>query len=310
MPGHTRSEDQQQTVLTDIEQSRRTGAPPLGHLVGLHRIATPGSAFTLAFDLSRPALAGGASILEVAMLADLALGGVLRNSVGLTVPMPTVSMTIQLHPGQMSSIVTAEAEVTALAQRTALSRGRLCTGDGAIVGDAQAVFALPALPYDGPGRSMPWDTWVQAQTDGVGLPEQAETEEGAWPGCERLPEQIAAHASDNPVHAWGTTHIREHMTQSGSGAAMTPTVQMANRLGHVQGGALLTAAVIAAEQNSDFTVDNLVTTTIEFLDAARLEAPVLAAVRVLRQSGRSLFVSIVLKQDDRTCCHISAVFRR
>lgn len=309
---HTSADDSVQSVVIDIENHRRTGAPALGHLAGLHRTGASDNDFALGLTRSRPMLAGGAGIVEIAMLADLALGGVLRDRIGLTVPMPTISMTLQVHPGQLSRITEAHGEVTALADRTACSRARLQTSDGAVLGDAQGLFALPVLPYDGPGRLMPWDTWLQEHLDDGAddtravPPSNADSQFDA--DC--LAHDIAAHASSNLSEAWGTRHVRAQMTESGPGVAMMPTATMTNRLGHIQGGVLLAVAVIAAELDGEFAVENLTTASIDFLDAAQADAPIQVVVSVLRQSGRSLFVSILLSQRDRTCCHVSAVFRR
>lgn len=91
------------------------------------------------------------------MLPDLALGGVIRNQIGLALPLPTVSMTIQLAPGRAREVAWADAECPVQLDRTASARSQLFTADGEVVGDAVGVFALPKLPYDGPGRAMPWD---------------------------------------------------------------------------------------------------------------------------------------------------------
>jgi acyl-coenzyme A thioesterase PaaI-like protein len=293
------ADDARRSVAADIERFSHTGAPPMGHLAGLHRVPSEHDLFALAFDLARPAMAGGPGILEVAMLADLALGGVLRNRIGLALPMPTISMTIQLAPGQASRVAWADSEVGVLTARTATARGRLRAGTGEVIGDAQGVFALPSLPCDRPGRSMPWDIW-----------EHPATVETPVAASGSLVDEVAAHAFGDPSQAWGSAHIARHLSGSGGTVAMTPTTPMANRLGHTQGGALFTSAIVAAERGSGFTAGELVTATIEFLDAAQLDTPVIATASILRESRRSLFASIALRQGQRPCCHVSAVFRR
>jgi hypothetical protein len=103
-------------------------------------------------------MTGGAGPLESAMLADLALGGVIRNRVGLAVQIPTISLPIQLEPARVSEVVWVDGECSARVERSASARRRLHTAIGDVVGDATGVFALPTLPYGGPGRAMPWDT--------------------------------------------------------------------------------------------------------------------------------------------------------
>jgi len=309
MPVRTTHDELRRSVSRDLAESSYTGAPPLGHLAGLHRLPTDGT-YALALDPDRPLMAGGAGILEFAMLADLALGGAIRNQVGRALPMPTVSMTLQLTPGRTNEVARADGECTARLGRTATARSQLRTVAGDIVGDAQGVFALPRLPYDGPGRPMPWDLPPEDALD-EGVP-GAEGDLSSWtPGAneEALVERITAHAAGSPAHAWGTAHVEEQMTV-GMDPLLTPTAPMANRLGHIQGGALFTTAVLAAARADEFSVDSLVTGTIEFIEAASLDDVVVPEVCVLRASSRSLFASIRLVQGGRTRCHVTTVFRR
>ena len=299
-----RTQELRRTIRRDLSRSSQTAAPPLGHLAGLHRMASAGDLFALSFDPGRPAMAGGAGMLEVAMLADLALGGAIRNRVGLAVPMPTISMTIQFAAGRASEVVWADGECSTQLTSTATSRSRLRTSAGEVIGDAQGVFSLPPLPYDGPGRPMPWDSCAEQVSVGIG------GERGLRPAEECIVDQVAAHAAGTPNRAWGTTHVERQMAMRGDTLAMTPTEAMINRLGHVQGGALFTAAILAAATRRAFPIDTLVTGTIEYVDAAKLDDPILAPVTVLRASRRSLFASVALVQDRRTCCHVATVFRR
>lgn len=306
----------QASIRADLDASGDTGAPPLGHLAGLHRKPADGGRYALALDPTRPALTGGAGVLEFAMLADLALGGVIRNQIGLALPLPTVSMTIQLAPGRTREVAWADAECTVQLERTASARSQLFTADGEVVGDAVGVFALPKLPYDGPGRGMPWD---------LPLDDHSPKKDPAWADesvplsadRESLVDSIHAHAAGDPDCAWGTQHVAEQLISAGEGAGegvdgfvLTPTPPMVNRLGHVQGGVLFTAAVLAAARAAGFPVETLTTATIKFIEAADLDGPLVPEVTVLRAGGRSLFTSTVLVQNGRARSHVSAVFRR
>lgn len=252
-------------------------------------------------------MAGGPGILEVAMLADLALGGAIRSQVGPALPLPTISMTLQLAPGRTSHVTWADGDCTAHVERTATARVQLRTAAGEAVGDAQGVFALPAMPYDGPARAMPWDSLeTDAPTDPVDDVLQWRPESSEAP----LVDGVVDHSARIQRCAWGTTHVEQQLAPDGDFLALTPTGPMVNRLGHVQGGVLLTTAVLAAAQQGDFPSDSLVTSTIDFMEAASLDAPVVAKVSILRASGRSLFASVLLVQGERRCCHVTAVFRR
>ena len=310
MPVQTSHDEVRRSVSRDLAESSHSGAPPLGHLAGLHRGPTTDGTYALALDPDRPLMAGGAGILEFAMLADLALGGAIRNQVGRTLAMPTIAMTLQLTPGRTKEVAQADGQCTARLDRTATARSQLRTVAGDIVGDAQGVFALPRQPYHGPGRAMPWDIPPGDTHDEN--PSSSDVDLSSWaPGAteEMLVDRITAHAAGSPAHAWGTAHVEEQMTV-GHDPVLTPTAPMANRLGHIQGGALFTTAVLAAARADEFSVDSLVTGTIEFIEAASLGDLVVPEVSVLRVSSRSLFASILLVHGGRTRCHGTTVFRR
>jgi acyl-coenzyme A thioesterase PaaI-like protein len=290
------------SVLNDLWQCSQTGAPPLGHLVGLHRVPAIDGSLGLALDEHRPAMAGRPGILEVVMLADLALGGVIRNRIGLSFPMPTISMTIQLTPGRISEVARAEARSATPSERTASAHARLLTADGEAVGDAQGLFSLPPMPYQGPRRTMPWDSF-DGLGNGTHMQEHDQPENG-------IIEDITGHALSRPTRAWGTAHVGHQMTRDGEFSVLTPTAVMANRLGHVQGGVLVTAAILAAAVCGGFPPESLAAATIDFLDAADLRSPIRARPSVLRQTKRSLFADVLLLQGPQTRCHVSAVFRR
>lgn len=57
-------------------------------------------------------------------------------------------------------------------------------------------------------------------------------------------------------------------------------------------------------------MEALTTATIEFIEAADFDGPLVPEVTVLRTGGRWLLSSTVLVQNGRVRCHVSAVFRR
>lgn len=305
MPGVESVQEVRRSVRRDLKAASRTGTPPLGHLSGMHRVPTEGGVFAVAFDAMRPAMAGGPGICEIATLADLALGGAIRTRLGAAVPMPTVSMTLQLVPGSASRVSWAEADCPARPVRTTPSRARLLAASGEVVGDALGVFSLPPLPYDGSAAAMPWESWARPGPDLDGSehedlrPEEAEILDG-----------LAAHALGSPRRAWGTAHVGQRTASHEGLFSMTPSSVMTNRAGHVQGGALLGTAVLMAASRGDFPAESLVTATIDFLGATTVDAPVCARPEVLHATRGSLFCSVTLEQVHRPRCQVSAVFRR
>lgn len=307
MPIHPSPDDVRRSVRRDLDRSLRTGAPPLGHLAGIHRVPAQDGSFALALDNSRPLLAGGPGIAEVAMLADLALGGVIRDRVGRALPLPTISMTLQIAPGRTSEVTRADGDCSTRGDRTSMSRVRLRSAPGEVIGDAQGVFALPALPYDGPARAMPWDS---ADTDDPDDPGGDVTSSVLGASDAPLVNGLVEHTAGDPRCAWGTTHVMQQLDLQGDVPTLTPSTVMANRLGHVQGGVLLTTAVLAVAHRGGFPVATLVTATIDFIDPARLDTPLAAEVSISRTSRRSLFATVLLLNRARPCSQVTAVFRR
>lgn len=311
MSTRTRLDERRRSIVRDLAESAHTGAPPLGHLAGLWRRPADDTTYELALDPDRPMMAGGPGLAEFAMLADLALGGAIRNQVGLEVPLPTISMTVQIAAGRTREVAWANGECTAVFGRTATSRSQLRTINGDIVGDATGVFALPKLPYDGPGLAMPWDIPAECSY-AAAVEEDPSADDSTSPTFDdsdkALVDRITAHAESSSRSAWGTLHVEEQM--DGENLTLTPTEPMANRLGNLQGGVLLTTAVLAASRTGGFPVDTLATTTIDFLAAADLSARLVPEVTVLKAGGRSLFTRVDLIQGGNTCCQVTAVFRR
>ncbi|WP_035281902.1 PaaI family thioesterase [Brevibacterium album] len=285
-----------------------SGAPPLGHLAGLHPYETEHGTFALALDMDRPMMAGGPGVLEVAMLADLALGGALRRELGPGLPMPTISMTIQLMPGSSAEVRAATGDASAHVDRTAVSRSRLISGTGEVLGDALGVFAFPALPYDGPHQPMPWD-------DDAATVRGSSAEEAHGPAvldseAESVAAAVCGHAAGAPEQAWGSTLLEQSAEKTETGLVYRPTAPVANRMGNVQGGVLFAIAVQAAATAADFSACELVSGTIDFISAAGTDEELKAEVRVRRSGRRVLFATVDLSQGERLCATVTAVFRR
>lgn len=245
------------------------------------------------------------------MLADLALGGAIRHRVGLALPMPTVSMTIQLTGRPVREVRWAEGECAGWGRRSAGARSRLFSETGVPVADAVGVFALPRLPYEGSGREMPWDLPLdEPVVPGEEPLAEQDDREDSLPGQAQLVESIDTHAASRPEVAWATQHVMDRMGSHDGSHELDPSAAMVNRLGHIQGGVLFTAAVLAVARQSGFSVESLSTGTIEFIAAAELGSSLVPRVNILRAGGRSLFATVVLEQGGRVCSHVSLVLRR
>lgn len=131
--------------------------PPPAVLIGVRRVRGTRADLELELDPDRPATAP-VGLTEVAVLADLALGGALRARLGATRVLPTVSLTLHLAAHLASARLPPGVRVRAWgdgpADGLADARAEVVAGDR-LVGRALATFAVPDPPSCAP--PLPWE---------------------------------------------------------------------------------------------------------------------------------------------------------
>lgn len=303
------------SVRHDVSRSAATGAPLIGCLSGLRRVAIAGRPFALGFDLERPTLRGGPGIVEVAALADLALGGAIRDATDRSLPLPTISMTIQLD--RCSSRRTAAAAATAerASGSVAGADARLLSSDGQIVGRAQGLFAVPNRTRTRSVPPMPWDEWerpLQGSPSGPDFPETSTGSVGdSAPNGEAIVEQVVEHSQRSPTASWVSHLVAQNLRCVREGVAeLVPIAASANRGGHVQGGLLFGLAVLSNPSVHDFNPDDFVTGTMEFVGPGSPTESLTVHTEVFRATTRTAFCDVRIQQAKGLIAHASTVFRR
>lgn len=122
-------------------------------LVQVRRVRGTRADLELGFGPDRLATAP-VGLLDVAVLADLALGGALRARLGAARVLPTVSLTLHLAAAHLPSGVRVRAWGDGTADGLADARAEVVAG-GRLIGRALATFAVPAPPSCAP--PLPWE---------------------------------------------------------------------------------------------------------------------------------------------------------
>lgn len=276
-------------VLRAFALSRATGAPALSCLAGVRAEPVPGAAVRLGLP------GGPTGLLDVAMLADLALGAAVRSRVGADRQLPTVTLTVQLTaPLPAASTVRVRAEGSAVGSyRQASAAGAVLDGETP-VGHCGATFAL--------GRRlqvvMPWEQRDRVEPDPL-------TED-------RLTDVEAAALAT--IRARNSTSAGEALLAAGcepggrdpSHLRLTPSTLLANRSGTVQGGVLFALADRSAALAS---AGDLATGHAQFVSGADVAVPLDASSVVLRSGRRTSFVRTDVHQAGRLVATASFVRR-
>jgi acyl-coenzyme A thioesterase PaaI-like protein len=172
------------------------------------------------------------SFLDLAVLADLAVGAALRARTGQGALMPTLTLTLQLLGPEEIEDVRVRAWAESLEGTVASARAAV-VGAGGPLGSCLATFALAGAGAT-PGRPLPWevDSPVPDEPEALGeLSEEERTALAALDGHGALAGRVAAPEWD------GTARGR---LEAG------PLVL--NRAGAVQGGVLAGLACAAARR--------------------------------------------------------------
>jgi len=247
-------------------------APSLARLAGIHAVQPhrPGCVELALGD-------GCHGLLDVAMLADFALGAAVRAQVGRDQPLPTLTLTLEFERARFPPGLSVRAWSEPV--RSSLGRAQgVLVSDGVTNGQCCATFTIPAdaarldpLPWEAPGSAVP-----------AAVHEQPGSSEAL----------LAAACS-----------------ASGSSTTLRPAEAMLNRSRQVQGAVVfrLAASLPAALTGDDA---RLVSGHLQFLAPAGSGLPVSAHPEVLGEKRRTLFVRTEIRQGDRLVAAGSFVFRR
>ncbi|MEQ4724165.1 hypothetical protein [Nonomuraea sp. B19D2] len=307
MQSRDRGGDIAARALRAFELTRVTGAPWFAGMMGVEAMPTVGPA-THELRCEAGDALGSASLglLDIAMLADLALGAALRSRLGAGRPLPTLTLTLELDPVRLptgTSVRGWSEPVTAGLGRTY----GVILHEGRPIGRCLALFAVAESAPD--LAPMPWETPGGARSaEGRAAETLSETERAmlaALParGAPELGKDfswtdalLAAACTDDPDMPGDTL--------------LSPNAAMLNRSGQVQGGVLFwlaaTAALAGAAAGGR---PRLVSGRLQFLSAARPVSPLSASPTVTHVTRRTSFARTEIQQDGRPVASGEFVFR-
>jgi acyl-coenzyme A thioesterase PaaI-like protein len=284
-------------ALLAVGRTRTLGLHFYGNFVGLGGRPAPVGATRLAVDGEPPGIgAPGVSAVALATAADLAVGSAIRGYVGVGARMATATLSIQhpIEPVEGPVAALGEAEPAAGEQR--IGRAVLVAPSGRAVGYAQGWFAALPPPTGWVQSLLPWEHDVLPTISVPALSELSETEAAAI---------AAARAAGQRAQERGTSISEELLNfqweEAPDGHAagrLANGPELANRVGHIQGGALYGAAAIAAAKALGVPLTQLVDGHYQFLriaDGAFLHGE----ATVLRRGRLASFVEATLSVDGK-----------
>lgn len=285
---------QERRALEAVAATRARGGFFYAHLAGV----TGGSTGEGSARLSTPPEPGHTrpSPMAVATLADLALGSALRSVLGTGLLMPTVDLTLTLVREPRGEVVgEARALPAASGADTATATCDLSDAAGPL-GLASGTFAL--RPAKRPVRAMPWDggpSPIQAYAAPAAVLEREDLSTDERVCLDAVAQaEPPAHESVDALDAALLTFSAPRHTTGETQAHVGPA--LANRAGHVHGGALMTFAVRTAQAALGHSPSELHTVTLQFLRPATGDD--LFGTAVVHRRGRSLAVVAVEVRGD------------
>lgn len=284
-------------ALLAVGRTRTLGLHFYGNFVGLGGAPAPLGTTHLSVDGEPPGIgAPGVSAVALATAADLAVGSAIRSYVGVGARMATATLSIQ-HPIEpVEGPVAALGEAEAASGEQRIGRAVLVGPDGRPVGYAQGWFAALPPPTGWVQRPLPWEYDVLPP---ISVPTLAELDE---PEARAVASALAA---GQRARERGTSiseellHFRwEDAAEGRASGELTNGPELANRVGHIQGGALYGAAAIVAAQALGAPLSALVDGHYQFLriaDGALLHGE----ATVLRRGRLAAFVEARLSVDGK-----------
>ncbi|OJY47719.1 MAG: hypothetical protein BGP03_33940 [Pseudonocardia sp. 73-21] len=262
-------------VLRAFAIARTTGAPALACLAGVG--ATPEGTFGLTG--APDGWTAPVGLLEIAVLADLALGAAARAEAGSDRRMPTLGLTIDLAGGlPPAARLTVAADEPAIDDGFVSTAGTVRDGDRA-VGHCAATFALGSAGF----AVLPWELRDAASVDPLAEPDLDAAETGM------LAAVRAATGS-----SWSDAVLDDAIRDG----RLHASPLLANRAGTVQGGVLFALAARAAASAVDGPV-RMRGGHLDFLSAGDVAHPLDTTSTLLGAGRRTSFARAEISQDGR-----------
>lgn len=242
--------------------------------------------------------------MEIAMLADFALGGALRRTTGPDHPLPTVTLDLQLtgEVRSASQLVTWPSSTVAIEGGLGSATASIEEGD-VVLGQCSALFSVsPSATRVAP---LPWDVDTEGEATSTG-------EEQLTLAERNLVGLISGHAGTSGSRSWSESLIESLFAPRAAGEArrsVTPEAFMTNRGGFLQGGVLFAVAAHAALEGGGDAL-RLASGHIEFISSAIPAAELTVSVEPLHETRRTVFTRAFVHQDGRLVANASFVARR
>jgi acyl-coenzyme A thioesterase PaaI-like protein len=284
-------------ALLAIGRTRALGLHFYGNFVGIGGGPAPRGTARLTIDGEPPGVgAPGVSAVALATVADLAVGSAIRSHFAVGARMATATLSIQHPIAPVMGPITGRGDAEEATAEQCSGRCVLTGPDGRAVGYAQGWFAALPPPPGWVQRPLPWE-WDVLPTIEVPTLSQLDESEAVAVTAARAAGQRASQRGTSISEE--LLHFRWRPTDDGHAAGvLTNGPELANRVGHIQGGALYGAAAIVAAQALGAPLTHLVDGHYQFLriaDGALLHGE----ASVLRRGRLASFVEAHLSVDGK-----------
>lgn len=285
-------------ALLAVGRTRALGLHFYGNFIGMSGRPVGLGTTRLAVD-GEPAGIGapGVSAVALATLADLAIGSAIRSHVAVGARMATATLSLQHPTHPVVGPIFGLGEAAPIDGQQKSGRCSLVDAAGRAVGYSQGWFAPLPPPSGWVPRPLPWE---RETVPPVPVPTEHELD------ASEVAAVAAARAAGERARERGTSiseellHFRWHPVQEGHArGVLTNGPELANRVGHIQGGALYGAASLVAARALGVPLALLVDGHYQFLRIA--DGPLLhGEATVLRRGRLASFVEARLSVDGKT----------
>jgi acyl-coenzyme A thioesterase PaaI-like protein len=274
-------------ALLAVGRTRALGLHFYGHFLGIEGDFPRDGRATLRLIGEPPGVGTqSCSMVSVATLADLALGAAIRSMCKPGERLGTVTLSVQHLPTPTDGPLHAEAYNVQLDGDLGMSQC-ICHGPRGAVALAQGRFVRMQVPEGRSWKLMPWE---QPPDTDIPTPSIAELDDDESLAIESaLLAGVRAITRRTNVSAEILNFQWADSVENGAGGIMPVGPHVANRAGHVQGGALYGAAAMVAERALNAPGWSIADGHYQFLRPGDGDA-ILATATVLRRGRRMAYV--------------------